>query len=59
MNPVDNGGNGVYTIHAMGGAGTNPDRYLSNESLETNSSGGESGSNLGNIPHRKVGLEVQ
>ena len=52
MNPVDNGGNGVYTIHAMGGAGTNPDRYLSNESLETNSSGE---SNLGNIQHRKVG----
>ena len=48
-----NGGNGVYTIHAMGGAGSNPDRYLSNESLETNSSG-ESSSNLGNIQHRKV-----
>jgi hypothetical protein len=51
---IMDGGNGVYTIHAMGGAGSNPDRYLSNESLETNSSG-ESSSNLGNIPHRKVG----
>jgi hypothetical protein len=49
MNPVDNGGNGVYTIQAMG---SNPDRYLSNESLETNSSG--ESSHLGNIQHRKV-----
>jgi len=44
------GGETIYTFQAM--AGSNPDRYLSNESLETNSSGE---SNLGNIQHRKVG----
>lgn len=51
MNPDNgSGGNAIYTIHAMGASNT--DRYLSNESLETNSSS-ESNSTLGNIPHRK------
>ena len=54
MDPIEHGGNAIYTFQAM--SGSNPDRYLSNESLETNSSGE---SNLGNIQHRKVGRCLQ
>lgn len=50
--PGGGGGNGIYTMSAMGG-GLNPERYLSSESVETNSST-ESNPNMGNIQHRKV-----
>jgi hypothetical protein len=55
VDPADpdalSGGNGIYTMNAMGAF--NPERYLSSESVETNSSS-ESNANFGSVQHRKV-----